>query len=67
MEEMSMANVKILEGPKKERSAVKEVQPPEPSVETMQRGVMHQDVPQQRACVMKQEGKHITKVDIGEG
>eukprot|EP00972_Heterocapsa_arctica_P020271 2990855-Heterocapsa_arctica.AAC.1 len=62
-----MANVKILEGPKKERSAAKEVQPPEPSMENMQRGVMHNEIPQQRTCVVKTEGKHITKEDIGEG
>eukprot|EP00972_Heterocapsa_arctica_P042766 6307171-Heterocapsa_arctica.AAC.1 len=64
---MDMANMEILEGPKKERSAEKEVQPPEASVEHMQRVVMHQDVPQQRSCVMKQEGKHIEKDVIGEG
>eukprot|EP00972_Heterocapsa_arctica_P026819 3946313-Heterocapsa_arctica.AAC.1 len=33
----------------------------------MQREVMHQDVPPQRTCVTKKEGKHITKDDIGEG
>eukprot|EP00972_Heterocapsa_arctica_P001609 230056-Heterocapsa_arctica.AAC.1 len=66
MEEWSMATVRILEGPKKEKGAVKEVQPTEPSVENMQTVVMQKDVPSQRTCLMAKGGKHITKDDIGE-
>eukprot|EP00972_Heterocapsa_arctica_P096144 14184673-Heterocapsa_arctica.AAC.1 len=66
----SMANVNILDGLGKEDKTPAAQEPllVEPSVENMQRILLHSEVPQTRTCVPKKaDGKQTKKEEIGEG